>query len=60
MWKSVVVWPKEVSTGNTDNISTDIHITEDQAKQVCDAIQKEGLGGERLIFPITTYTREII
>ena len=57
MWESVVVWPPEVSTGNTENISTDQHTTEDMANSVCDALQEEGLGGEGLIFPLETYSR---
>ena len=59
MWESVAVWPLEVSTGTTDNTSTDKHITEDQALRVCEALRREGLGGEGLIFPIDTYAREV-
>lgn len=59
MWESVVLWPKEVSTGNDPNVSTDRHTTQEQAQAVCDAIEREGLGGEGIIFPLSTKVVEI-
>jgi hypothetical protein len=55
MWKSVILWPEEVSTGNDPNISTDDHETAEMAISVCEAIKREGLGGEGKIFPLDTY-----
>ena len=59
MWESRAVWPSEVSAGNTDNESRDSHTTEKQAQSVCDALKREGLGGEGIIFPISTCVVEI-
>ena len=58
MWESVAKWPKEVSTGNDPNISTDKHTTEEQAVAVCEALEREGLGGMGQVFPVSTYVRE--
>lgn len=59
MFESVAKWPKEVSTGNDPNLSTDKHATEEQALSVCEALEREGLGGMRQIFPLVTYVREV-
>jgi hypothetical protein len=59
MWESVAKWPKKVITGNDEGLSKDKHATEEQALAVCEALKKEGLGGERQIFPLVTYVREI-
>ena len=59
MYQSNVVWPDEVSTGNIENISTDEHVTQGQALLVCETIEREGLGGERKIFPLDTYVTPI-
>jgi hypothetical protein len=59
MWESVAKWPKEISTGNKEELSKDKHTTEEQALAVCEALEKEGLGGERQTFPLVTYVREI-
>ncbi len=59
MWELVAKWPEEVSTGNSDGLSKDKHVTEEQALAVCEALEREGLGGERQIFPLVTYVREI-
>ena len=59
MWESFVLWPEEVSTGNDPNVSTDKHDTAEMAISVCEAIMKEGLGGEGKIFPLDTYVRPV-
>ena len=59
MWESIALWPKEVSTGNDPNVSTDKHATEAHAIAVCNTLKEEGLGGEGKIFPITTRVREL-
>lgn len=56
-WKSVAVWPDELHVPN--DISEDEHDTEDQAKGVCQLLEKEGFGGERKVFPIKTYVEHI-
>lgn len=35
--------------------SSDLHDTKEQAQAVCDRLMKEGLGGERKIFPVCTW-----
>ena len=42
-YKSIVVWPKEVSVGNVAGESQDYHKTRGEAEFVCKMIQKIGL-----------------
>lgn len=51
--KSIVVWPPEVSCGNADNSSEDMHRSKEAAEAVCRGVMREGLGGEGKIFPIS-------
>ena len=53
-WRSVALWPQEVKLGKSPNESTDYHDTEGQAKFVAEGLMRNGLGGERKIFPIAT------
>ena len=53
-YRSIVIWPDEVSTGKVPNESTDIHSTLEQAEAVCRAIKRDGLGGEGNVFPLST------
>jgi hypothetical protein len=48
-------WPDGTISGSVDQISTDSHETFGQAKAVCDALVKEGFGGEGTIFPMSTW-----
>ena len=57
-FKSIVLWPDCVSTGNTPNESVDYHHTRAAAKHVCRYIEENGLGGEGKIFPISTRVEE--
>ena len=59
MYESVAKWPKQVSTGKDPNVSTDKHATKEQALFVCEALERDGLGGMRQVFPLETYVREI-
>ena len=52
-FKSVILWPDTVSTGQEPNESVDYHNTEEQARWVCIMVMKDGLGGERKIFPLS-------
>jgi len=54
LWRSVVLWPDEVCLGRTPNESEDTHWSREAAEAVCRAIERDGLGGERKIFPIST------
>ena len=54
-YKSILVWPKEVSLGwheSAENKSEDSHGTATGAKAVCRTLIWEGFGCDREIFPI--------
>lgn len=49
-------WPLDVYRGSFGNgISSDNHNTKEQAQGVCDALMREGFGGNGLKFPIRTW-----
>lgn len=54
---SVVTWPESVSLGSPGNKSVDRHQTWAHAKAVCNGIMKEGLGGEKKVFPLDAQVR---
>lgn len=54
MWQSVILWPDSVSTGVVPNESTDLHRDQASAKAVCRGVEREGLGGEGKVFPLST------
>ncbi len=56
-FKSCAEWPKELAVAN--NISTDNHDTESQAKAVCRMLERDGFGGNGEIFPIRTWVEPI-
>lgn len=55
-YRSVVVWPPEVSLGRSDCKSIDQHDTLGQAEAVARGVARGGLGGEGKIFPLETWT----
>jgi len=52
-WRSIAVWPPEVSCGSERNESYDTHSTKEAAEAVCRGLMREGLGGDRAIFPLS-------
>jgi hypothetical protein len=58
-WKSIAWWPDTVSLLNEENTSEDKHHSEEAADAVCRALLREGLGGERQIFPLRTKVEPI-
>lgn len=58
VWYSHAEWPKEVCTGEEPNCSHDSHSSQRHAQAVCDALARQGLGGERKIFPLRTWTSQ--
>lgn len=52
-YKSIILWPDTVSTGQEPNESVDYHDSLEQARAVCRMIMRDGLGGERKIFPLS-------
>lgn len=60
MFTSNAKWPKEVSvSGDGRNVSTDQHHTKKGAQAVCDALERNGFGGEGKIFPIETWVEQV-
>lgn len=55
IFKSVALWPESVSTGKVPNESDDSHTSLEAAVHVCQVLRREGLGGNRVIFPIQVY-----
>lgn len=56
MFQSIAVWPDTIKVGNVEgkNESVDTHDTQDQAEGVCRLMKKEGFGGDRKVFPLST------
>lgn len=52
-WKSIAEW--ESCHGFQDNLTVDTHDTESQARSVCRMLEKDGLGGEKIHFPLRTF-----
>lgn len=54
-FKSIASWPPESGIG----ISEDEHDTREQAEAVCRMLARNGLGGQRVHFPIATTVKEV-
>jgi hypothetical protein len=54
--KSIVVWPDTISVGNVEgkNESVDTHPSKGAAEAVCAKLRKEGFGGDKKVFPLST------
>lgn len=59
--RSIAVWPDSISVGNIagKNESHDDHASKDAALAVCSGLEREGFGGERKVFPISTRVEPI-
>lgn len=44
---------------NHENTTRDTHKTKEQAEAICKILEKCGLGGERIHFPVKTWIEEI-
>lgn len=55
-WRSCAEW--DACHGFQDNKTTDLHDTPEQAAGVCRLLEKEGLGGERIHFPVRTWVEK--
>lgn len=55
-YKSIAVWPDTISVGNVvgKNESGDTHSTWEQADAVCGLLRKQGFGGMKKVFPLST------
>lgn len=54
-WRSCAKWPTTVTTSFPRNVSKDTHDTKAQAEGVCTLLHRDGLGGDRKVFPLTTW-----
>jgi hypothetical protein len=52
-WKSCAEW--DACHGFENNMTTDTHDTKEAAEAVCRGLRREGLGGERIHFPLRTW-----
>ncbi len=60
-WRSRALWPEGHVTNrfDGDNTTADRHETREQAEAICARLQREGLGGERIHFPVRTWVEPI-
>lgn len=58
-YRSCAKWPINVSHEYPHNVSKDTHATEEQAEAVCSLLHRDGFGGERKIFPLTTWVEPV-
>jgi len=61
-WRSCAQWPDGLLSfayEDHDNTTRDRHDTEEQADAVCSMLRREGLGGERIHFPVRTWTEPV-
>jgi len=54
--RSIAVWPDTISVGNVvgKNESSDEHNSPEAAYAVCRMLERDGFGGERKVFPLST------
>jgi hypothetical protein len=58
-WNSCAQWPEGLlsfSYADHNNTTRDRHETKEQADGVCSLLRKNGLGGERIHFPVRTWS----
>lgn len=55
-YQSCAEW--EEKHGFYENITRDQHDTLEQAQAVCEILENEGLGGEKIHFPVKTWIEE--
>lgn len=56
-WVSHARWAPEVYTGpDGSSVSTDTHLTQEEALAVCNGLHRDGFGGQRQAFPLETWT----
>ena len=58
-FRSCAEWDSDIPGFHQNNITTDLHETEDQAKAVCRGLERTGLGGEGKHFPKRTWTENL-
>ncbi len=56
-WMSIAEW--DPCHSFCDNKTVDTHKTKEQAEAVCRMLESDGLGGERIHFPVKTTVAEV-
>jgi len=56
-FKSCAEW--EAKHGFYENKTTDTHDTKEAAVSVCRGLERDGLGGEKIHFPLKTWVEEL-
>ena len=61
-WRSRAEWsPGHIyNKYEGDNTTCDKHDTREQAEAVCGLLRRNGLGGERIIFPVRTWVEPVL
>lgn len=54
-YKSKAHWPAIVAACHGASISEETHDTKEQAEAVCQMLERDGLGGDKQIFPVKTW-----
>lgn len=57
-FKSKAQWPAIVAACHGTSITTGEHETYEEARATCDRLERDGLGGDAKIFPISTWVEE--
>lgn len=59
-FQSNAIWPAGTCTNQWGNdISSDVHATEEAATNACRMLEKEGFGGEGKVFPLFTWVSSV-
>ncbi len=54
-WKSCAEWDCTIPGFHTNNVTTDAHDTRKAAEAVCRALERDGLGGDGVFYPVRTW-----
>jgi hypothetical protein len=58
-WLSCAEWPPgTLCNADGSDLSTDTHMTEEQALSISKALRRTGFGGEGKVFPVRTWIEE--
>ena len=57
-YKSKAQWPSPTVGHDGATITEDSHDTYEQARAVCDMLERDGLGGMKQIFPLSTWVEK--
>lgn len=61
-WRSCAKWPDGLlafAYPDHDNTTRDMHDSKEAAEAVCKMLERDGLGGERIHFPVKTWVERL-